>query len=53
MKMEIAVYETYDYTRSVSKNNKKCSQNVLTGFTIRDILTSCSRSVNTASEKGR
>jgi len=39
---------TYDYTRSVSKNNKKYSQNVLTGFTIRDTLTSCSRDVNTA-----
>lgn len=39
---------TYNYTRSVSKNNKKYSQNVLTDFTIRDILTSCSRGVSTA-----
>ena len=39
---------TYNYTRSVSKNNKKYSQNVLTDFTIRDILTSCSQGVSTA-----
>ena len=41
----------YNYTRSVSKNNKKYSQNVLTSFTIRDILTSCSRGVSKNTER--
>ena len=42
---------TYNYTRSVSKNNKKYSHNVLTTFTIRDILTSCSQDVSKNTER--